>query len=552
MNVAVAIILIVVALIIGVGVGFLVAKKLIEKGKQQAQESLQKLVLKAQSQSQEFILSAHEQIAQDKEKFEKYVTSQQNELKNEKELSKQDRLSIKQKEEAIEKKELNIAKKEETLAQKIEQNDELKAQLKEREEERKAQFKEKLENLESQYIEKTEKLAIKEEEINTSHERILLEIEKVASMTQTEAKNQLLQIMEEDAKRESIKILKELQEETLETAEQKAREIIATVIQRGGVEYSSELSISTVTLPNDEMKGRIIGREGRNIRALEQATGVDFVVDDTPEAIVLSGFDPVRREIAKMTLEKLISDGRIHPTRIEETVEKMKKEIDAKIKEAGEAAVYELGIFGMHPEIIKVLGRLKYRTSYGQNQLLHSIEVAKFASQMAAELGADVNVCKRGALLHDLGKALDYEIEGTHIQIGLDLCKKYNESEAVMHCIAAHHFDIEMETVEAVIVQIADAMSGARPGARRESFGNYVKRLEQLEAIANSYKGVDKAYAVQAGREVRIIVKPKEVDDTAAIFMAKEVAKQIESEMQYPGQIKVNVIRELRTTELAK
>jgi len=552
MNAAIAIVLIVVALIAGGFLGIFVAKRLIEKKSQLTQESLQKIVVKAQNQAKEAILLAHEQIARDKEKFERQVTIQQDELKGEREQARQDKLFIKQKEEAIEKKEILIAKKEETLTQKIEQNDELKSQLKEREEERKVQFREKLDNLEKQYQERTDKIAIKEQEISTAHEKMIEAIERAANLTQSEAKQQLLQAMEEEAKKESGKILRELQEETLATAEMKAREIIATTIQRGGVEYASELSISTVTLPNDEMKGRIIGREGRNIRALEQATGIDFVVDDTPEAIVLSGFDPVRREIAKLTLEKLISDGRIHPTRIEETVEKMRKEIDIKIKEAGEAAVYELGIFGLHPEIVKTLGRLKYRTSYGQNQLSHSIEVAKFAAQIGAELGADVTVCKLGALLHDLGKALDYEIEGTHIQIGVDLCKKYNISEKVIHCIAAHHFDIEMESVEAVIVQIADAISGARPGARRESFGHYVKRLEQLESIAGSYKGVDKCFAVQAGREVRIIVKPSEVDDAAAMFLAKEVAKQIETEMQYPGHIKVNVIREYRTTEIAK
>ncbi|MDR1138982.1 MAG: ribonuclease Y [Clostridiales bacterium] len=552
MNPVVIAILVVIALIVGAAIGFLIAKNLIERKQQATQEGLQKVIAKAQNQAKEFVLSAHEQIALDKEKFERQTTNQQNELRIEKEQLRQEKLSIKQKEDAIEKKELYIAKREETLAQKIEQNNELKQQLKEREEERKAQFGERQEALELKYQQHQDQLLLKEQELSVLHAQVLETIERVAQLTQSDAKQQLLQTIEEDAKKDAVKILKDIQEETLTTAEQRARSIIAAAIQKGGVEYASELSISTVVLPNDDMKGRIIGREGRNIRALEQATGVDFVVDDTPEAIVLSGFDPVRREIAKLTLEKLISDGRIHPTRIEETVEKMRKDIEVKIKESGEAAVYELGIFGMHPEIVKTLGRLKYRTSYGQNQLSHSIETAKFAGYIGAELGADVEVCKRGALLHDLGKALDYEIEGTHIQIGADLCRKYNESQAVIHCIEAHHFDIEMETVEAVIVQIADAISGARPGARRESFGNYVKRLEQLEKIANSYKGVDKSFAVQAGRELRIIVKPTEVDDTAAMFMAREVAKQIETEMQYPGQIKVNVIRELRHTEVAK
>ncbi|MDR3021526.1 MAG: ribonuclease Y [Clostridiales bacterium] len=523
MNIGIAILLVVIALTIGLVVGVFATKFLVEKKQSLSQESLQKAILNAQNVAKEAMLSAKEQIQRDREKFDRSVNEQKNELKNEKDLIRQEKLNIKQKEDALDKRQDSISQK-----------------------------NEKLEQLKIQLVEKESEIALKELDVGNAHQKMLETIEKAANMTRNDAKQQLILAMEEDAKRESVKIIRDLQQQVQDVADVKAREIIASTIQRCGVEYASELSISTVVLPNDEMKGRIIGREGRNIRALEQATGIDFVVDDTPEAIVLSGFDPVRREIARLTLEKLISDGRIHPTKIEETVEKMKREVDTKIKQAGEAAVYELGIFGMHPEIVKTLGRLKYRTSYGQNQLTHSIEVARFAGQIAAELGADINVAKRGALLHDLGKAIDYEVEGTHTQIGVDLARKHKESEAVIHCIEAHHFDIEMETVEAVIVQIADALSGSRPGARRESFGNYVQRLENLERIASSYKGVEKCFAVQAGREVRIIVKPDEVDDTAAMFLAKDVAKQIESEMQYPGHIKVNVIRELRMTEYAK
>lgn len=383
-------------------------------------------------------------------------------------------------------------------------------------------------------------------------QQIDAQLQKTAMLTKEEAKQELIQIIKEDARRDAAKLVRVIEAEAKETADSKAKEIISLAVQRCAVDHSSEITVSVVPLPNEDMKGRIIGREGRNIRALENATGIDLIIDDTPEAVVLSGFDPIRREVARMALERLIADGRIHPARIEDIVEKCRKELELEIKENGETACFEAGVYNVHPDIIKLLGRLKYRTSYGQNVLKHSLEVSYIAGLLAAEIGADVNLCKRAGLLHDIGKAVDHEIEGTHITIGAELAKKHKESKQVIHCIAAHHNDIEPETIEAVLIQCADAISGARPGARRESLENYVKRLEKLETIANSFEGVEKSYAIQAGREVRIMVKPEVVDDAATIFIAKEIAKQIEQDMDYPGQIKVNVIREMRSVEYAK
>lgn len=391
-----------------------------------------------------------------------------------------------------------------------------------------------------------------QEKVNHQHDLMIQELEKVAQLTREEAKKLLTENILDEARHDAAVQVRNIEQTAKDEADANAKKIISLAIQRCASDHASEITVSVVPLPNDDMKARIIGREGRNIRALENATGIELIIDDTPEVVILSGFDPVRREVARLSLEKLISDGRIHPARIEETVEKVRKELDQQIKENGEAAMFEVGIFGLHPEIIKLLGRLKYRTSYGQNVYKHSIEVAQLAGMMASELGLDVNLAKRAGLLHDIGKAVDHEQEGTHIQIGADIAKKYKESANVVNAIMAHHGDVEPKTVEAVLVQAADAISGARPGARRETSTNYVKRLEQLEQIAASFKGVEKSYAIQAGREVRVIVKPEQIDDAQTLFLAKDIAKKIEQELEYPGQIKVNVIREFRSVEYAK
>lgn len=391
-----------------------------------------------------------------------------------------------------------------------------------------------------------------ESEINALHAKRIEELEKISGMSMDAAKQMLLENVERDARHDAAILIRDIESKTKEEADKRARNIITLAIQRCAADHVAEATVSVVPLPNDEMKGRIIGREGRNIRALETATGVDLIIDDTPEAVILSGFDPVRREVARIALEKLILDGRIHPARIEEMVEKAKKEVDNAIREAGEAAVLEVGVNGLHHELVRYLGRMRYRTSYGQNVLKHSIEVAHLAGIMAAELGANVALAKRAGLLHDIGKSIDHEIEGPHTQIGADLAKRYRENNAIVHAIAAHHGDVDAQTIEAVLVQAADAISAARPGARRETLETYIKRLEKLEEIANSFDGVDTSYAIQAGREVRIIVKPDRVSDSDTVMLAKDIAKRIETELEYPGQIKVSVIRETRTTDFAK
>ena len=391
-----------------------------------------------------------------------------------------------------------------------------------------------------------------EEEINAMRDKQVQELERIAQMTSEEAKAILISNVEQEARHEAAILLRDIEQKTKEEADRRARNIVSLAIQRCAADQVTEATVSVVPLPNDEMKGRIIGREGRNIRALETATGVDLIIDDTPEAVILSSFDPVRREVARISLEKLIMDGRIHPARIEEMVEKARKEVDAKIREEGEAAVLEVGVHGLNHEMVRYLGRMHYRTSYGQNVLKHSIEVAHLAGMMAAEIGADVRLAKRAGLIHDIGKSIDHEVEGSHVQIGADIAKKFRENPQVINCIMAHHGDVEPICVEAVLVQAADAISAARPGARRETLETYIKRLEKLEEIANSFDGVENSYAIQAGREVRIIVKPEKISDADTVIIARDIAKRIENEMEYPGQIKVNVIRETRTTDYAK
>ena len=401
--------------------------------------------------------------------------------------------------------------------------------------------------------------AAKEEEINKQkaqvaklNEERLQELERISGLTSEQAKEYLLKTVEEDVKLDTAKLIKEMEHRAKEEADKKAKEYVVTAIQKCAADHVAETTISVVQLPNDEMKGRIIGREGRNIRTLETLTGVDLIIDDTPEAVILSGFDPIRREVARIALEKLIVDGRIHPARIEEMVEKAQKEVETMIREEGEAATLEVGVHGIHPELVRLLGRMKFRTSYGQNALKHSIEVAQLSGLLAAEIGVDVRTAKRAGLLHDIGKSVDHDMEGSHIQIGVDLCRKYKESPIIINAVEAHHGDVEPESLIACIVQAADTISAARPGARRETLETYSNRLKQLEDISNGFKGVEKSFAIQAGREIRVMVVPEQVSDADMVLMARDISKKIEAEMEYPGQIKVNVIRESRVTDYAK
>ena len=501
-------------------VGGMLKQKGIDKKLGTVQDRTKKMIdeaaLECKSLKKEAILEAKEQELQLRNEFEKECRDKKQELQ-------------KQEQRLVQKEEI-LDKKEETL---LKQNSALEQQKKE-------------------LLNKENELKKSQEKIAHQHELMVQELEKIAQLTKEEAKKQLANEILDETRHDVAVQVRNLEQTAKEEANNSAKKIISLAIQRCAADHASEITVSVVPLPSDDMKARLIGREGRNIRAIENATGIELIIDDTPEVVILSGFDPVRREVARLSLEKLITDGRIHPARIEETVEKVKKEMDQEIKQAGEAAMFDVGIFGIHPELIKLLGRLKYRTSYGQNVYKHSIEVAQLAGLMAQELGLDVTLAKRAGLLHDIGKAVDHEQEGTHIQLGADLAKKYRESNNVINAIQAHHGDVEPKTIEAVLVAAADAISGARPGARRETGTNYVKRLEKLESIASGFRGVDKCYAIQAGREVRVIVKPEQVDDAQTMFLAKDISKKIEAELEYPGQIKVNVIREFRASEFAK
>ena len=459
------------------------------------------------------------------------------------------------------KREATLEAKEESIRVKNELDKEVKERRAEiqRSERRVVQKEENLDR-KLEAIEKREAgFAAKEEEINKQKEKVaklneerIQELERISGLTSEQAKEYLLKTVEEDVKIDTAKLIKEMEHKAKEEADKKAKEYVVTAIQKCAADHVAETTISVVQLPNDEMKGRIIGREGRNIRTLETLTGVDLIIDDTPEAVILSGFDPIRREVARIALEKLIVDGRIHPARFEEMVEKAQKEVETMIREEGEAATLEVGVHGIHPELVRLLGRMKFRTSYGQNALKHSIEVAQISGLLAAEIGVDVRTAKRAGLLHDIGKSVDHEMEGSHIQIGVDLCRKYKEAPIIINAVEAHHGDVEPESLIACIVQAADTISAARPGARRETLETYSNRLKQLEDISNGFKGVEKSFAIQAGREIRIMVVPEQVSDADMVLLARDISKQIEAELEYPGQIKVNVIRESRVTDYAK
>lgn len=511
--VVLAVIVGIVAIALGILIGYILRKNVAEKTIGSAEQKARNLILDAENRSEtikkEVTLEAKEEAHKMRSDVEKEVRERRAEIQRAERRVVQKEENVDRKLEGIEKKEERITQHEKDIAR-------------------------------------------KREEISKVFDRKIAELEKISGYTAEEAKALLLEGIEKDCRHEASQMIKDIETKAKEEADRNAKEIICGAIQRCAADHVAETTLSVVNLPNDDMKGRIIGREGRNIRAIETLTGVDLIIDDTPEAVIVSGFDPVRREVARLALEKLIVDGRIHPAKIEEMVEKARKEVNQTIKAEGEQATFEVGIHNLHPELVKLLGRLHFRTSYGQNVLKHSIEVSHLAGLMAGELGLDVKLAKRAGLLHDIGKALDHEYEGTHVDIGIQILRKYKESEAVINGMAAHHGDYEPKSMEAVLIAAADALSAARPGARRETLDVYIKRLEKLEEIANTTPGVDKSYAIQAGREIRIIAKPEEVRDDEIALLARDISKRIESELEYPGQIKVNVVRETRAIEYAK
>lgn len=513
MNILIIIAAVLISFAIGVPVGMAYRKKVAESKIQGAENEAKRVLdlarIEAENLKKEEIFKAKEEIMASRKELDQEIKERRGEVQ------KQESRLI-QKEENLEKRSDNFEKRERELDKE-------------------------LQNIEEQ-----------KQELEKLHEQEMNELQKVASLTKEQAKQQLLSEMDKEITAEKAALIREQEQRAKETATKNAKEILCYAVQKCAADHSQETTVSIVALPNDEMKGRIIGREGRNIKALETLTGIDLIIDDTPEAVVLSGFDPLRREVAKIALEKLINDGRIHPAKIEEMVEKAKEEVDNTIKEEGERAVLETGVIGLHPDIVKLIGKLKYRTSYGQNVLNHSIEVSNLARIMAEELGLDPKLARRAGLLHDIGKALDHDMEGTHVEIGVEVLKKYKENLLVINAVEAHHGDVEPQTLEAVLIQAADAISASRPGARRETLEAYIKRLQNLEEIADSFEGVEKSFAIQAGREVRIIVKPEKITDDQMTILARDVAKKVENEMDYPGQIKVNIIRETRVVDYAK